>query len=144
LLCILVLVAALFGGWLYHAKTQRDLNMRLLGAVRKGDVEAARLLLLHGADPNIRDVPQQLSLWQQIQRAFHQNSQKADDRKSTLLELAFDSEYENPPMVKVLLDAGARPDDSSHAHVTLLMTAVSFDQLQTVRTLLDHGANPLA
>jgi len=163
LLCILVLVAALFGGWLYHAKTQRDLNMRLLGAVRKGDVEAARLLLLHGADPNIRDVPeQQLSLWQKIRHALHRDSGSESDQAnlhpSTLIELAFltsldesnlsreesDVSRENALMIKVLLDSGARPDDCSEGGTTPLMMAVLGDRLETAQTLLDHGANPLA
>ncbi len=147
LLGTLIMVGALFGGWLFHAKTQRDLNMKLLGAVRKGNTEVARQLILRGSDPNIRDVPEhQPSLWHQIRYAFDHNSgnNEIDDQKQTLLELAFDSEHENIEMTKTLLDAGARADDSSHAHVTPLMTAVFFDQLQTVRTLIDHGANPLA
>lgn len=47
-------------------------------------------------------------------------------------------------MIKVLLDAGARPDDCSEGRTTPLMMAVLGDRLETAQTLLDHGANPLA
>ncbi len=158
---MLIVLAFLFCGWVYKAKAQRDLNMQLLGAVRKNDTEAVLALLARGADPNIRDVPQQhLSLWQQIRLAFNHDNPAPDDQtdapKRTVLELAltWDNEAyadddtprdtENVVVVNALLDAGARTEDSSHAHQTPLMTAVSRDRLKTVQALLDHGANPLA
>jgi len=58
--------------------------------------------------------------------------------------MAVAPKYENTPMMKALLEAGARPDDSSHNHVTLLMEAVECHSPQTVQMLLDHGANPMA
>ena len=147
-----VLVLALsFGGWVYRAKTQRDLNMQLLGAVRKGNAEEARQLLERGADPNIRDVPQQqLSLWQQIRYAFHKDRQTVQGQMPTVLEMAMHSDSDpnprmvNAALVKTLLEAGAHPDDCSEDHITPLMVAVQFDSPQTVQMLLDHGANPLA
>jgi len=153
----LIVLTVVFCGWAYKAKNQRDLNMQLLGAVRKGDAEKARQLLAQGADPNIRDVPQQhLSLWQQIRIAFYRDSPPPDDQKKTLLEMALglDSvsqqndesppDVENVPLVKALLDAGARTEDCSDKHCTPLMTAVHFDHLKTVQMLLDHNANPFA
>jgi len=139
-----------FGGWVYEVKTQRDLNMQLLGAVRKGDAEAARSLLKRGADPNIRDLPdEQLNLWQLIQHAFHKDRQIAQDqtKTKTMIEMAMAPDSNpniiNVALVRTLLEAGARPDDCSD-DVTPLMTAVDKDSLQTVQMLLDHGANPLA
>jgi len=159
----ILVLGLLFCGWVYKAKTRRDLNMQLLGAVRKNDTEAVLGLLARGADPNILDVPQQnLSLWQQIQLAFHHDSPPADDQTDTpkriVLELALtwdrdiDTDSEEPPfkdtenavVIKALLDAGARTEDSSQHHQTPLMTAVSRDRLKTVQTLLDHGAYVLA
>ena len=153
-------VALSFCGWVYRAKTQRDLNTKLLGAVRKENADAARLLLAHGADPNIRDVTQQpVSLWKQIRHAFHKDElssdSQADNDKPTVLDMVFQSKSvrfgdieevpnENVPLAKALLDAGARSDDSFQRHITPLMKAVSFDQLRTVKLLLDHGANPMA
>ncbi len=148
---IVLALALSFCGWVYKAKTQRDLNMQLLGAVRKGDAEAARSLLKRGADPNIRDVPQRsLSLWQQIRYAFHKDSQPADDQPQTVLEMAMmsDPDYASDGvrriLVKSLLEAGARPDDCSERHITPLMRAVKDDSPQIVQMLLNLGANPLA
>ena len=152
------IIIAVFCVWSYKAKTQFDLNMRLLAAVRKSDVVAARLLLAHGADPNIRDMPQgKMSLWQQIQNVFDPISErriKTDPTHTikimswhirTVLEMAVFPGKENAPLVKALLDAGARPDHSSYdSHETPLMWAVLTGQPDTVQTLLDHGANPLA
>ncbi len=149
LLAFLVIATLLFCGWVYKAKTQRDLNMKLLGAVRDGDTETARLWLARGADPNIRDLPEEpLSLWQQIRHAFHKDSQPpVDDPPETVLEMAVTIRDENALLVKALLDAGARPDDctapstSYYFHMTPLMNAISSGQVETVQTLLDHGAN---
>ncbi len=157
ILCTLIMVTALFGGWLYTAKTQRDVNRKLLGAVRKGDVAAVKLLLAHGANPNIRDMPlEQLTLWQQISLLFHRDTQPPGDPKHTLIELALEvdndedsdskiaTDSKSMPLVKALLDAGAHPDESSAGHKTPLMEAASVARLKTVQTLLDHGANPQA
>ncbi len=156
-----VLAGISFCGWVYHAKTQRDLNIKLFSAVRKNDTEVARRLLAAGADPNIRDVPQEpLTFWQQIKLIFHPKHQ-SEAEFHTLLERALypngetdpetamnavgSPEGENAPLVTAILEAGARTEDnSSESHETPLMTAVQFDQVQTVQTMLDHGANPMA
>ena len=156
----LIVLALSLCGWVSKAKTQHDLNMKLLGAVRKNDIATVRLLLARGADPNIRDVPQQsFSLWQQIRHAFHQDSQPVGDEKDvakrTMLEIALEPnnipipdrpyvmDSENVPLVEALLEAGAHPDDSSSNQMTPLMTDVFKGWLRTVHALLEHGANPL-
>jgi len=148
---IVFILAVSFCGWVYKAKTQRDLNRQLLQSVLDEDAEATRSLLKRGADPNIRNEPQQpLSLWQQIRYVFHKDSQTAQDKNATLLGMAMysDSADTSEPvdvaLIKTLLEAGARPDDCSDGHITPLMVAVQYDSPQAVWILLDHGANPLA
>ena len=148
---IVLALAVSFCGWVYKAKTQRELNRQLLEAVRNGDTKEARSLLKRGAEPNIRNVPEEpLSLWQQIQHVFRKDSQPSDDQNASLLEMAMHSDSEdtsqsvNVALIKTLLEAGAHPDDNSEGHVTPLMIAVQYDSPQTVQMLLNHGANPLA
>ncbi len=163
-----ILVGALMCcGRLYIVKTHRDLNLQLLGAVKKNDAEAVRVLLARGANPNIRDVPQyRLSLWEQIQLVFHRSNQTRGHRRYMALELSEnqmptalflaidpwsnrDDEVngensENIPLVKALLDSGSRVEDSYYDHTTPLMEAVSNGRFKTAQLLLDHGANPFA
>jgi len=152
----IIVPSLLFCAWVYKTKSRhtvatapRNLNTKLLAAVKANDTEAAKTLLAQGADPNIRDVPQQKEV------GSHTIDRK-DSHKRTLLEMAIglnsevfvESErapdIENVPLVKALLDAGARTEDSSDRHRTPLMKAVNMDELRTVQLLLDHGANPLA
>lgn len=170
LICTIMALASVCSIWLYRTKTQRDLNRQLLGAVKKNDTIAVRLLLTHGADPNVRDLRQQpRTLWEQIQHAFHRGSEipatsvpptnyigvlnLSDEYfpERTILETAvfsYSESYdgsENVSIVKALLDAGARTEDSSDkGHQTPLMMAALLGRLQTVQTLLDHHANPRA
>ena len=150
-------------GWLYVVKTRRDLNMQLLGAVKKNDTQAVIALLARGANPNIRDVAEnRMTLWEQIGSVFRRQTTSPEDRKQwdsynaenqmpTVLEIAIEpyssSDYqphkENLPLVKAILDAGARVNDYESDYMTPLMDAVSYDRLKTVQLLLDHGANPL-
>ncbi len=153
---------AWFCGWVYHAKVHRDLSRQLIIAVEHRDATTAKSLLARGADPNIRDLEEhQLTLWQQIILAFHSSKEgthKLDDDSEVvfhrnMLEMAVNlnvlsdtgPHIENVPLVKALLDAGARVDGTtSNRHITPLMTAVFYNDLATVKLLLAHGANPLA
>lgn len=147
----LVVLGLAFCGLVYKAKTQHDLNRQLLAAVGRNDNVEALAALANGADPNIRNLPDEpMSLWQQIQYAFHQGSQ-ASAEYPTLLRMAVKPSDENPvvdtgnvELVKTLLEAGARPDAADDKQVTPLMTAAENGRIEMAQLLLDHGANPQA
>ena len=143
----LIALGLSFVGWVYKAKMQSELNVKLLTAVKRNDTTLAISLLKRGAEPNIRDVPpHRVSLWQQVSYAFDVGK-PVDSQYPTALEIALgivnedDSDEENFPLANALLEAGARPDDWSETHITPLMRAVSHGRLGTVQALLDRGAN---
>ena len=148
---MVVVLTLSFGIWLYKAKNQSDLNRQLLSAVSKKDSAAAQSALSRGADPNAMDVPQNLTLWQQVRSAFHTDNRR-DIHRYSALEQALKSSFDegrrvdtvNVPLVEALLDAGARPNDCSHYGISPLMRAVGRGSLPTMQALIDHGANPVA
>jgi len=89
-------------------------------SIRAGDlVETARLLLGHGADPN----------------AFYIDPGWPDSPLSCLY--AATGLNDNPALARVLLDAGARPDDSES-----LYHSTEHPDLACLRLLLEYGASP--
>ena len=90
----------------------------LMEAVLAGDREAAGSLLEQGADPDVHDTDQQ---WTALHLAARDN----------------DAE-----LVKLLLDHGAEVDPVDTFGNTPLWRAVFAAGEDTIRTLLEHGADP--
>jgi hypothetical protein len=88
----------------------------LMGAVRSGDVQAARTLLEVGAD------------WK-IEENYGEESP------------AINAGYRTPDMVKLFLDKGADINALSSGGYTMLMNAASQTNPATVKFLLAHGAD---
>ncbi|HET9371524.1 MAG TPA: ankyrin repeat domain-containing protein [Vicinamibacterales bacterium] len=92
----------------------------LASAARTGRLDAMRLLLDRGADPNLSDSGG--NHWIPLMHAVHKHQ--------------FDA-------VRLLLERGARPDGSKDLRVTPLMMAVGSGQVEVATTLLDKGADPM-
>jgi hypothetical protein len=88
----------------------------LMGAVRSGDVQAARTLLELGAD------------WK-IEEAYGEESP------------AINAGYRTPDMLKLFLDKGADINALSSGGDTMLMNAASQTNPATVKFLVEHGAD---
>lgn len=163
-LATLAVLGVSFFGWVYKAKTRRELSIQLLGAVRNNDTEAVKSLLVRGADPNSSEsMEKQQSVWQQLAHAARHNDPSdfakptlavssswasvdlpPDKHDYTALETAVFLDSENVDIIEALLKAGAGVEGSTDDHRTPLMHAVRQGRLKTVQALLAHGANPLA
>jgi len=95
---------------------QRGGATALLFAARNGDVESARVLLAHGADPSDRQ-PDGLTA---VQLAAYSGQEKVGI---------------------LLLDKGADPNPADIGY-TALHAAVLRSEVELVKALLAHGANP--
>ncbi|MDC0764930.1 ankyrin repeat domain-containing protein [Brevibacillus sp. AG] len=83
-------------------------------AANNGHLEMAKLLLEHGANPNLVD------------------------GKYSVIHMAID----NYDMLTLLLKSGAEPDLNYQNHRSPLMRVVQEDSVDLAKLLLDHGANP--
>ncbi|TVU64854.1 ankyrin repeat domain-containing protein [Paenarthrobacter nitroguajacolicus] len=90
----------------------------LLNAAGPGNTETISRLLAAGADPNVRE-------YRLLQ--------------TPLLRAA---DYGNAEVAQLLIDAGARIDDKSRGATALMTAAESSDGMETVRVLLQAGADP--
>ena len=124
----------------------------LIHASFSGNVEDVRLLLSHGADPNVgADIAGKPQLpiviaagegHTEVVRALllaHSDPNLADsDGHTALIE---SSTYDHEDVVRVLLDANADPDRADRAGNTALEHAIGAKQLGLVTLLVQHHAN---
>ncbi|WP_410478973.1 ankyrin repeat domain-containing protein [Pseudomonas sp. zfem002] len=89
----------------------------LMLASYHGHLDAARVLLEHGADPAIAN----------------------DNQQMPLAGAAFKGDL---PMVRLLLEGGGDPDASAGDGRTALMMAAMFNRVAIVDYLLEQGADP--
>jgi hypothetical protein len=93
----------------------------LIAATRRGAVNALRLLLAEGADPNLPD--NRATGWPPVKHAVHSQQLAA---------------------LRALLEAGADPDNRGRGgEIPLVMAAAEVDP-GFVKALLAHGADPRA
>lgn len=89
----------------------------LIVAAKSRSLDVMRLLLDRGADPNIKG---------------------GDDENSAILEASY---YGDTPMIQLLLEKGARVDDTNDAGYTPLINLAERGNVEAVRLLLDRGAD---
>jgi hypothetical protein len=97
--------------------TPDDVEWRIVDAVRAGDVTRVRQLM--------SEHPEYL-------HKFHYGH--------TWLQIA--AHYDSVPMIKLLIELGIDVNAEGVNHSVALDAALGNDNLETVRALLEHGANP--
>lgn len=127
-------------------------NTALLIAVRSGNIKAIKILLSYGA--NINYIPKKWKTMNIIKCAIdHQNYLNCDDLLSLLIENGANTI--NPLIsysgnktrkygsnnVELLLQAGASPNQSNKHGITPLMNAVKKGNFDTIKILVENGAD---
>lgn len=141
----------------YGADVNRmeDMNAPITEAVLSSQVETLRLLIKHGADVNVRsDFYERTPLIDALHRHFNENDPNGPVMAMILLEAGADISYCDkdqrtalhlvpPPQVaSILLSKGAKVDTVDSFNQTPLSIAVNEENIDTVRLLLVHGADP--
>ncbi len=128
----------------------------LMVAASRGDLEAVKLLLSAGADPDIASRTEYYSGFTAVMAAaFYGHPEVAEVLVATGIELdAVDNHYYGetalmlavkrgiPETVKVLLAGGADVNVANRNGVTALMYAASYGRMEMVEMLLAAGADP--
>jgi len=141
---------------LYRVIRQRYGNQALIAAIRTGDRNAVRDWLASGADPNARiplayvDTSPRAQFMRLFQRSVANDTTEVPFDAPALcagIEQihgtdVFDVAPEDPMITEMLLRYGADINKTDYYGQTALGWAVSLNRTQTVRMLLEHGANP--
>jgi ankyrin repeat protein len=136
-----------------------DANARLLSgetplmeAARRGNLATVRVLLSGGADPDAREVNggQNAMMWAIAQRhatVMEELVRRGADinarSKRGFTALMFAAQQGDADCVRILLDAGANPNDAMpRTGLTPLLIASAMGRTRAATLLLDKGANP--
>jgi ankyrin repeat protein len=124
-------------------------DLRLVEAVKRGDVNAVRSLLSQHVDANVSEADGSTALHVAAQRdnleiadlliAAGANVKAATRYNITPLALACTNG--NAAMIESFLKAGADPNSASEQGQTALMTAALTGKVDAVKVLLTHGAD---
>lgn len=150
--CVKLLLSA--GARLDDGKEQEanQNGTALIAAASRNSEESVRLLLDAGADPELHDWNGSTALiWAAVssneacarsllEKGANPNTRSAAKRGETPLIAA--ATRGNAQIIKMLLKAGARLEDTDSNGRTPLMAAVDGGSEETVRALLVAGANP--
>jgi ankyrin repeat protein len=140
---IFVTLVALVAVMTWRSANRTSLQNTLSEAVTRGDVDATRRVLAHGADPNepVSAAGDQLSLWDRVRsivgfrRAYEGQGEKSEPYLITAVESG------NAALVRTLLEHGAEVNTSGHDGRTALMQAVFSDDPSIIQALLEHRAS---
>jgi len=114
---VVIVIAASLAGCVTPSALQMP---AVVGAARSGDTERLELLLLEGADANVRAG---VNGWTPLLHAIHKDQEGS---------------------VRVLLARGASVNAPGNAGVTPLIMAAGYGHSGIVRLLIDAGADPRA
>lgn len=122
-----------------------ELNASLIAALKKNNASSVVSLLSQGADPNSREIPPDpRSQWQRLWDRLRGKPTPSGDGPTALLVALKPVESttppENVPLIKALLDAGAKINISEKDGVTPLTWAVITTKRETTELLLAKGA----
>ena len=131
-------------------RTRADYDTPLLLATMRGYTEGVRLLLEHGANPNLADEMGCSPLMHAASGGFTDCIElllehgaalnSVDPNKESALFYAINAGKEDA--LRLLLQRGANAKSLNRHKYTPLYEAVADNQLGCVRILLEHGANP--
>ncbi len=124
----------------------------LMEAARRGNLADARVLLANHANPNARELNggQTALMWAVSQRQsaviellIKHGADVQAGSKTGFTPLMFAAQQGDEDSARILLRAGARPNDAQpKTGLTALMIASAMAQPKAVDVLLDNGANP--
>lgn len=121
----------------------------LVLAIARGDLVMLDLLLVSGADVNIRDTNGNPALVSALANAQYpaamrliQHSASVNVKGPKWAAIHLSALYGRTDLCRALLEAGASVDQLGESSHTALMLACQEEHVETVRLLLEHGADP--
>lgn len=100
-------------------------NSKLYDAIEAGDVSAARAILASGNDPDSRS------------RGLDTN----ETERYRYKPLEYALRYNEPEIARLLVAAGADPNQKTHEGTPVLIKAVDAEMVEVVRILIEKGAD---
>lgn len=121
----------------------------LILSIARGDLEMLDLLLKAGADANIRDIKGNPALVSAIANAQYSAATRLVEHGASVnvkgpnwAAIHLGALHGRTKLCQILLDAGASVDQLGNASNTALMLAAKEGHAETVKLLLEHGADP--